>query len=71
MIWTVISFNYGTEKMQCDLAESSMDSGKAYIDISKKTPNLVMSIIKGSHEGTTFIPDIDLTLTRAKYNKKV
>ena len=71
MIWTVISFNYSTEKIQCDLAESSMDSDKAYIDISKKTPNLVMSIIKGSHEGTTFIPDVDLTLTRTKYNKKV
>jgi hypothetical protein len=48
-----------------------MDSNKAYVDISKQTPNLVMSITKGSHEGTTFIPDVDLTLTRAKYNKKV
>ena len=71
MIWTVISFNYSTEKIQCDLVESSMDSNKAYVDISKQTPNLVMSITKGSHEGTTFIPDVDLTLTRTKYNKKV
>ena len=71
MIWTVISFNYHTEKLQCDLVESSMDSDKAYVEISKQTPNLVMSIIKGSHEGTTFIPDVDLSLTRAKYNKKV
>jgi len=71
MIWTVISFNYSTEKIQCDLAESSMDSDKAYMDISTQTPNLVMSITKGSHEGTTFIPDVDLTLTRTKYNKKV
>jgi len=71
MIWTVISFNYSTEKIQCDLVESSMDSNKAHTDISKKTPNLVMSITKGSHVGSTFIPDVDLTLTRAKYNKKV
>ena len=71
MIWTVISFNYSTEKIQCDLVESSMDCDKAYTDISKKTPNLVMSITKGSHVGSTFIPDVDLTLTRAKYNKKV
>jgi hypothetical protein len=48
-----------------------MDGDKAYSDISKKTPNLVMSITKGSHAGSTFIPDVDLTLTRAKYNKKV
>ena len=71
MIWTVISFNYSTEKIQCDLIESSMDGDKAYSDISKKTPNLVMSITKGSHAGSTFIPDVDLALTRAKYNKKV
>ena len=71
MIWTVISFNHSTEKIQCDLVESSMDGYKAYADISKKTPNLVMSITKGSHAGSTFIPDVDLTLTRAKYNKKV
>ena len=71
MIWTVISFNYSTEKIQCDLIESSMDDNKAYSDISKKIPNLVMSITKGSHAGSTFIPDIDLTLTRIKYNKKV
>jgi hypothetical protein len=71
MIWTVISFNHSTEKIQCDLVESSMDGDKAYADISKKTPNLVMSITKGSHAGSTFIPDVDLTLTRAKYNKKV
>ena len=71
MIWTVISFNYSTEKIQCDLAESAMDYDKAYTDINKKTPNLVMSITKGSHAGSTFIPDMDLTLTRTKYNKKV
>ena len=71
MLWTVISFNYSTEKVQCDLIESSMDGDKAYSDISNKTPNLVMSITKGSHDGSTFIPDVDLTLTRAKYNKKV
>ena len=68
MIWTVISFNYSTEKLQCDVIESAMDCDKAYTDISKKTPHLVMSIIKGSHAGSTFIPDVDLTLTRAKYN---
>ena len=69
MIWTVISFNYSTEKIQCDLIESSMDGDKAYSDISKKTPNLVMSITKGSHAGSTFIPDVDLTLTRAKVKR--
>ena len=69
MIWTVISFNYSTEKIQCDLAESSMDYDKAYTDISKQTPNLVMSITKGSHAGSTFIPNLNLTLTRTKYNK--
>ena len=71
MIWTVISFNYSTEKIQFDLIESSMDGDKAYSDISKKTPNLVMSITKGSHAGSKFIADVDLTLTWAKYNKKV
>ena len=71
MIWTVISFNHATEQMECNLVESTIDTHKAYVDISDKTPNLVMTIIKGNHETGAFIPDIDLTLTRAKYNKKV
>jgi hypothetical protein len=71
MIWTVISFNHTTEQVECDLVESAMDMYKAYADINNKTSNLIMSIIKGSHKTGAYIPDIDLTLTRAKYNKKV
>ena len=69
MIWTVISFNHTTEKMQCDLVESSMDFDRAYTEISHNTPNLVVSITKGSHVGATFIPDLDISLKRVQYNK--
>ena len=67
MIWTAISYNSGTEKIE---TEASIDKSTAYMEITNKTGKVVLSIIKGNHESGTYVPDLEVCITRTKYNEK-
>ena len=70
MIWTAITYSRANEKIECDVYEASIDPQEAHEEISKKTPNLIISLAKGNHKTGTHIPDLDITITRAKYNRQ-
>jgi hypothetical protein len=70
MIWTAISYNSGTEKIETEVFEASIDKSTAYKEISGKTGKVVLSIIKGNHKSGAYIPDLEICITRTKYNEK-
>jgi|TARA_R100001244_G_scaffold95216_1_gene71441 hypothetical protein len=70
MIWTAISYNSATEKIETEVFEAAIDKNTAYVEISNKTRKVVLSIIKGNHESGTYVPDLEVCITRTKYNEK-
>ncbi len=70
MIWTAISYNPGTEKIETEVCEASIDKSTAYMEITNKTGKVVLSIIKGNHKSGAYIPDLEICITRTKYNEK-
>ena len=69
MIWTSVSFNPATERIECEVYEASIDPEKAHAEISKKSPTVIMAIIKGNHKTGAFVPPADFSITRAKHNR--
>ena len=67
MIWTAITYSIANEKIECKVYEAPMDFTKAYGVVTADTGGIVLSLIKGNHEAATYIPQIDLKLTRAQY----
>lgn len=67
MIWTAITYSTSQEKIECKVFEGPMDFNKAYGVIAAETSGIVLSLTKGNHEEGTYIPAMDLKLTRAKY----
>ena len=70
MIWTAISYNSATERVETEVFEAAIDNDSAYTQISNKTSKVVLSIIKGNHKSGTYIPDLEICITRTKYNEK-
>lgn len=67
MIWTAVSFNPATEKVECEVFEANIDPDKAHSEISKRVPGVIVAITKGNHKTGTFIPDVDFSITRASH----
>ena len=67
MIWTAITYSTSQERIQCEVFEGPMDFQKAYGDIVSRTHGIVLSLIKGNHKEASFIPQIDLNLSRVNY----
>tara|TARA_R110000744_G_scaffold281630_1_gene393504 strand:+ start:600 stop:815 length:216 start_codon:yes stop_codon:yes gene_type:complete len=70
MIWTAISYNSATEKIETEVFEAAIDKNTAYTEISNKIGKVVLSIIKGNHESGAYVPDLEVSITRTKYNEK-
>jgi hypothetical protein len=68
MIWTAITYNTNSEKIECDLYEAPLDFAKAYGIIATETKGIVLSIIKGNHVSGSYIPGINLSLKRVDYH---
>ena len=67
MIWTAITYSTSEEKISCEIFEGPMDFSKAYGAIAKNTNGIVLSLIKGNHKEASYIPQIDVKITRARY----
>jgi hypothetical protein len=67
MIWTAITYNTNGEKIECKLYEAPMDFAKAYGAIASEAKGIVLSIIKGNHISGSYIPAINISLTRTDY----
>ena len=67
MIWTAITYSTATEKVECEVFEAPMDFNQAYGIIASKVNGIVLSLIKGNHKNSSYVPQIDLKLTRVDY----
>ena len=67
MIWTAITYIVSKEKIACEVFEAPMDFHKAYSTVNYKSKNIVLSLIKGNHEGAAYMPNLELKLTRSNY----
>ena len=71
MIWTAITYNTSQEKIECKVVyDAPIDSDKAYGVIAADTNGIVLSIIKGNHKCSSYVPDLNLTLTRSEYRRE-
>ena len=67
MIWTAITYSTSIERVECEVFEAPMDFNQAYSSIAPKVSGIVLSLIKGNHKNASYIPQIDLKLTRVDY----
>ena len=64
MIWTAITYSVSQEKIEYTILEAPMDFDKAYTIASSESDNIVLSLVKGNHQGAIYIPNLDVKLTR-------
>ncbi len=67
MIWTAITYSVSKERIECEVFEAPMDFHEAYSTVNYKSKNIILSLIKGNHEGSAYIPKLELKLTRSSY----
>ena len=65
MIWTAITYSVSLERIGSTVFEAPPDYDKAYSTILSQSDNIVLSLIKGNHQGAIYIPNLDVKLTRS------